>query len=108
MKQVTRGLFVFLTLFVALIAMAKTKRYEVVLATAVQAGSMQLQAGTYQMEVEGGTAVFYLKNKEVCKVVVKTEEVAKKIEMTTYETSGGNKLTSIELGNTNTRLTVTQ
>ena|SRR6266567_1592098 len=108
MRQVIRGLFVLLTLFVALIAMAKSKRYEVVFATQVQAGSMQLLAGTYQMEVEGGNATFYLKNKEVCKMAVKTEEVAKKIDLTTYETTGGNKLSAIELGSTNIRLTVSQ
>src|SRR5258708_13082794 len=104
MRQVIRGLFVLLTLFLALMAMAKSKRYEVVFATQVQAGSMQLLAGTYQMEVEGGNATFYLTNKEVCKIAVKTEEVAKKIDLTTYETTGGTKLSTPELASTNTQL----
>ena len=107
MKQVTKGVFVFLTLFLALIAVAKSKRYEVVLTTAVHAAGTQLKAGTYEMEVEGSTATFYQGKKEICKVPVRSEEVAKKIDATGVETSG-DKLTSIELGHTNTKLTVTE
>ena len=108
MKQVTRGLFVLLTLFMALTAMAKSKRYEVVLPVAVQAGGTHLKAGTYQMEVEGGTAIFYQGKKEICKVPVRAEEVDKTLLATSVERSSDNRLTSIEVGNTKMRLTVSQ
>jgi hypothetical protein len=107
LKQVTKGLLVFLTLLLPLITMAKTKRYEIVLSTAVQAGSSQLKAGTYEMELDGGNATFYQGKKEICRVAVRTEEVAKKIDATSIEVSG-DKLTAIELGHTNMRLAVSQ
>ena len=106
MKQFSRGLFVFAALFLAMVAMAKSKRYEVAFPSAVQAGGILVKQGTYQMEVEGGMATFFQGNKEVAKVPVRTEEVGKKIEVTTLGVSG-DKLVSIELGGTKTKLNVT-
>jgi hypothetical protein len=105
-KQVSKAVFVSVILFVALIATAKSKRYEVVFNTAVQTAHTQLKPGTYELEVDGGTATFYQGKKEICKVAVRTEEVAKKIDATGVETSG-DKITSIELGGTKTKLIVT-
>ena len=95
----------FAALFLAMVAMAKSKRYEVSFASTVQAGGTQVKQGTYQMEVEGGTATFFQGNKEVVKIPVRTEEVGKKIENTTLGLSG-DKLVSIELGGTKTKLNV--
>jgi hypothetical protein len=106
-KQVSKGLLVFLTLFLALIAVAKAKRYELTFNTPVQTGHTQLKPGTYQLEVEGSTATIYQGKKEVCKVAVRTEEAAKKIDLTSV-TLAGDKVASIELGGTNIRLTVTE
>ena len=97
-----KGLFVFAVLFLALVAMAKSKRYEVSFSSTVQAGSIQIKQGTYQMEVEGGMATLFQGNKEVAKIPVRSEEVGnKKIEETRLGLSGG-KLVSIELGGTKT------
>jgi hypothetical protein len=100
-----KSLFVFAALFLALVAMAKSKRHEVSFASTVQAGSIQVKQGTYQMEVEGGMATLFQGNKEVAKIPVRTEEVGKKIEVTTIGLSG-DKLVSIELGGTKTKLNV--
>jgi hypothetical protein len=101
-----RGLIVFAALFLALVAMGKSKRYEVSFASTVQAGSIQVKQGTYQMEVEGGMATLFQGNKEVAKIPVRSEEVGnKKIEVTRLGLSG-DKLVSIELGGTKTKLNV--
>jgi hypothetical protein len=106
LKQISKGLLVFLTLFFALIVVAKPKRYEVIL-PAVQTAHTQLKAGTYQVEVEGATATFFLGNKEVCKVAVRTEELAKKVDSSSVEVTG-DKLVSIELVNSKIRLIVSE
>jgi hypothetical protein len=100
-----KGLFVFAVLFLALVATAKSKRYEVSFSSTVQAGGIQVKQGTYQMEVEGGMATFFQGKKEVAKIPVRTEEVGKKIEVTTLSVSG-DKLVSIELGGTKMKLNV--
>jgi hypothetical protein len=106
-KQFSKSVFVFATLFLSLTVMAKSKRYEVAFPSAVQAGGMQVKEGTYQMEVEGGTATFYQGKKEIGKVNVRSEEVGKKIEVTRVGVSG-DKLTSIELGGTKTKLNIAE
>lgn len=85
-------------------AMAKSKQYEVIINHQVQAGSLQLKPGKYQLEVEGGTATFYQRNKEVGKLQVKSEEVPTKVEVTRLGIID-DKVTSIELGGTKTKLT---
>ena len=103
MKQFSKGVFVLAALLLSLTVMAKSKRYEVAFPSAVQAGGMQVKEGTYQVEVEGGTATFYQGKKEIGKVPVRTEEVGKKIEITRVDVSG-DRLVSIELGGTKTKL----
>jgi hypothetical protein len=107
LKQFSKGLFVLAVMFLALTVAAKSKRYEVAFTSAVQAGGIQVKEGTYQVEVEGGTATFYQGKKEVGKVPVRTEEVGKKIEVTRVDVSG-DKLISIELGGTKTKLNVAE
>ncbi len=103
MKQFSKGVFVLAVLFLSVTVMAKSKRYEVAFPSAVQAGGMQVKEGTYQVEVEGNTATFYQGTKEIGKVPVRTEEVGKKIEVTRVDVSG-DRLLSIELGGTKTKL----
>ena len=107
MKQFFRAVFVSVTLFLALAAMAKSKQYQVVINHPLQAGSMQLKEGTYQLELEGSTATLYQGKKEVCKFPVRTDEVAKKLEVTSLGIVG-DKLTFIELGGTKTKLTLSE
>ena len=54
-----------------------------------------------------GTATFYQGKKEIGKVTVRSEEVGKKIEVTRVGVSG-DKLTSIELGGTKTKLNIAE
>jgi len=103
LKLFSRSVFIAVTLFLALGAMAKTKQYEVIITHAVQAGGMELKEGKYQLEVEGEMATLYQGKKEVGKIPVRTSEVAKKIEVTNIGVVG-DKLTSIGLGGTKTRL----
>lgn len=107
MKQFSRGVFVFVTLFVALTAMAKSKQYEVVITHTVQAGGVQLKEGTYQLELEGSTATLYQGKKEIGKIPVRTDEVAKKLQVTSVGVVG-EKINFIELGGTKTKLTLSE
>jgi hypothetical protein len=100
-----KGLFVLAALFLSMVVMAKSKRYEVSFASTVQAGSTEVKQGMYQMEVEGDMATLFQGNKEVAKIPVRTEEVGKKVEVTTLGLSG-DKLVSIQLGGTKTKLNV--
>jgi len=105
MKKVVRASLIFLTLFVAVAAVAKTKRYDVELAQSVQAAGTQLKAGTYQVEVDGNSLVFYQKQKEVAKVPVRSEDLQTKNEATSV-TLTGDKLIAIQLSGTKTKLVV--
>lgn len=103
MRKVAKASIIIISLFIAVAAMAKAKRYEVQISSAVEAGGTQLKAGTYQLEVDGDSLVFYQGKKEVAKVAVRTEELPKKNEETSMNMSGG-KITAIQLGGTKSRL----
>jgi ribosomal protein L31 len=103
MRKVATGFVIFISLFLAVAAMAKAKRYEVQISSTVQAGETQLKPGTYQLEVDGNSLVFYQGKKEIAKVAVRTEELQTKNEETSMNMSGG-KLTAIQLGGTKTKL----
>ena len=103
MKLFSRSVFIAVTLFLALAAMAKSKQYEVIITHRVQAGSVELKEGKYQLELDGTMATLYQGKKEIGKIPVRTSEVAKKIEVTDVGVIG-DKLTSIGLGGTKTRL----
>ena len=103
MRKVATGFVIFISLFLAVAAMAKAKRYEVQLSNTVQAGGTQLKAGTYQVEVDGNSLVFYQGKKEVAKVAVRTEELQTKNEETSMNMSG-DKLTAIQFGGTKTKV----
>jgi len=102
-KQFIRSVSVFVSLCLALTVMAKNKQYEVVINHPVQAGSVELKKGTYQLEVDGSSAVLYQGKKEIGRVPVRTEEAAKKIEITSVDLVG-DKVTAFELGGTKTKL----
>lgn len=103
MRKVAKASIIFISLFLAVAAMAKAKRYEVQVSSTVEAGGTQLKAGTYQLEIDGNSLVFYQGKKEVAKVPVRTEELPTKNNETSMNMSGG-KLTAIQLGGTKTRL----
>ena len=105
MKKVYTASLILLSLFLAVAAMAKAKRYDLQLAQDVQAGSTQLKAGAYQVEVDGNSLVFYQRQKEVAKVTVKSEDLPKKNEATSVTIASG-KLIAIQLSGTKSKLTV--
>jgi hypothetical protein len=105
MKNICKASLIFLTLFLAVAAMAKSKQYELQLGQPVQAGGTQLKAGVYQVEVEGNSLSFYQKKKEVAKVTVKSEDLQSKNEGTSVTTAEG-KLVAIQLDGTKTKLVV--
>jgi len=102
LKQFSRTLTVGVMLL-GLTLMAKSKQYEVVITHPVQAGAVQLKEGTYQLELEGTMATLFQGKKEIGKIPVRSDEVPKKIEVTSVGVVG-DKLTSIQLGGTKTRL----
>ena len=92
-------------LILSLAAVAKPKQYEVIINRPVQAGSVQLKTGKYQLELEGNTATLYQRDKEVGKIQVRAEEESQKLDVTRVGTVD-DKITTIELGGTKTKLTV--
>ena len=105
MKSFYRGFLLFLTLFLAVAALAKTKRYELHLANTVQASGVELKSGTYQVEEDQGSLVFYQGKKEIAKVPVRSEDIGNKNEVTSF-TIANNKLMAVQLGGTKTKLVV--
>jgi hypothetical protein len=103
MRKVASAFVIFISLFLAVAAMAKAKRYEVQISNTVEAGGTSLKAGTYQLEIDGNSLVFYQGKKEIAKVAVRTEELPTKNQETSMNMSGG-KLTAIQLSGTKTRL----
>lgn len=105
MTRIRPAISVFVLSLLAFTAIAKGKQYELVVSRPLQAGSVQLNKGKYQLEVDGTTAVLYQGKKEIGKVPVRSEEVVKKVEVTGVNTSG-DKVTAFELGGTKTKLVV--
>ena len=90
------------------VSIVSAKSYTVVFSTPVQAGTTQMAAGTYKLEVEGTNAIFT--NKETHKsvtVAVKPEDTTTKFDLTSLDTSSEGstmQVKSIKLGGTKTRL----
>jgi len=88
----------------ALAGIASAKSYDIILSAPAQAGSIQLAAGEYSLQVKGSNVVFT--NVDTGKsftTAVKTENAAKKFEQTAVDTNA-NQIKSIELGGSNTVL----
>jgi len=88
----------------ALAGIASAKSYDIVLSAPQKAGSVQLAAGEYSLQVKGTNAVFT--NVETGKsftTAVKAEDGGKKFEQTTVDTNA-NQITTIELGGSTTKL----
>ena len=93
----------------ALAGIASAKSYDIILSAPAQAGSIQLAAGEYSLQVKGSNVVFT--NVDTGKrftTAVKTENGAKKFERTRVlynESKGKFTLQEIELGGSTTTLT---
>lgn len=90
----------------SLIASAKT--YDIAISSPTVAGSQQLNAGMYKLKIEGTTATFTDVNTlKSFTAPVKIEQASKKFEFTAVDTSkqnGTDRITTIELGGSNTEL----
>ena len=99
-------------LLFAALCTASTKQYTVTFVTPVQVGAVKLAAGEYKVKVEGSQAVFTdAQSKSSVTVPVKIENSDKKFNNTAVETNnqnGATNIQAIELGGSNTRLTLGQ
>jgi hypothetical protein len=96
------------TIALSAVAMAGSKNYDVVVTTAMKAGSVELAPGDYKLTVEGSNAVFTdSQTHKSLSVPVKVENGEQKYAVTTLDTSkrsDGDQITSIELGGSKTKL----
>ena len=90
------------------VSIVSAKSYTLDLSTPMQAGSAQLEAGTYKLEVEGSNAVFTnTKTRKSVSVPVKAEETSTKYDVTSMDnfTQGSTvQINAIKLGGTKTKL----
>jgi len=92
----------------ALASIASAKSYDITLSAPAKAGSLQLAAGEYSVSAMGNIAVFT--SAETGKkfiAIVKSEEAAQKFDITAVDcktTGGDERITSVELGGSSTKL----
>jgi len=95
-------------LTLSFVSIVSAKSYTLDFSTPVQAGSAQLEAGTYKLEVEGSNAVFTnTKTRKSVTVPVKAEESNAKYDVTSVDnlTQGSTvQINAIKLGGTKTKL----
>jgi hypothetical protein len=100
------------TLVLASVGIASAKSYDVVLTAPAMVGNTQLKPGQYKLKVEGSQAVLTdVQNSKSVSVPVKIESSDKKFEYTTVESGkrdGMDSIQAIDLGGSNTRLTLGQ
>ena len=102
----TKSLLLIGTLALASIASAKS--YDITLTAPAKAGSLQLAAGEYSVNVLGSVAVFT--SAETGKkfiAVVKSEDAGKRFDATAVDCNskdGAEHITSVELGGSSTKL----
>src|ERR1044072_2731249 len=88
------------------VAILSAKSYELVFATPMQAGSVQLSPGTYKLEVEGSNAIFTdKKTRKSVTVPVKMEQSNTKYNSTSLDSKdagGTSEITAIKLGGSTT------
>jgi hypothetical protein len=96
----------------ALAGIASAKTYDMTLSKPTKAGSLQLTAGKYSVNVLGNIAVFT--NVETGRkfiAAVKAEDAGKKFDATAVDCStkgGADHITSVELGGSNTKLELSE
>jgi hypothetical protein len=92
----------------ALAGIASAKSYDIILSAPAKAGSLQLAAGEYSVNVLGSIAVFT--NVDTGKkfiAAVKSEDAGKKFDATAVDCitkDGADQITSVELGGSSTKL----
>jgi hypothetical protein len=96
----------------ASLGIASAKSYDIMLAAPAKAGATELKAGEYKLKVEGSQAVFTdQENSKSFSVPVQVENSGKKFNDTAVESTnrdGMDQIQAIDLGGSNTRLTLGQ
>jgi hypothetical protein len=94
------------------LGIASAKSYDIVLNAPARAGATELKPGDYKLKVEGSQAVFTdAENAKSVSVPVKVENSDKKFKNTAVESTNQNgmdTIQAIDLGGSNTRLTLGQ
>jgi hypothetical protein len=107
-----KSLLVVGTLTLASLGIASAKSYDLVLSAPAMAGTTELKPGEYKLKVDGSQAVITdQQNAKSVTVPVKVENSDKKFDYTTVESSkqgGMDSIQAIDLGGSNTRLTLGQ
>jgi len=92
----------------ALAGIASAKSYDIVLSAPAKAGSVQLAAGEYSLKVEGANAIFTsVKTGKSFTAAVKVEDAGRKFDETAVDSNnqnGADRITTIELGGSSTKL----
>jgi hypothetical protein len=92
--------------------LASAKSYDIILSAPAKAGATELKPGEYKLKVEGSQATFTdAQSSKSFTVPVKVENGAKKFANTSVESTnqdGMDNIHAIDLGGSNTRLTVGQ
>ena|SRR5579863_8947163 len=94
------------------LGIASAKSYNVTLTAPAMAAGNELQPGEYKVKVEGSQAVFTdLRSGKSFSVPAKVENSGKKFDYTTVESANQNgmdTIQAIDLGDSNTRITLGQ
>jgi hypothetical protein len=95
----------------ALSSVAFAKSYDITLTATVKAGDVELKPGQYKLKIENGQAVFTDSHDKSVSVPAKISNAEKKFSGTRLDTAGHDgidTIQSIELGDSNIRVTLGQ
>jgi hypothetical protein len=94
------------------LGIASAKSYDIVLSAPAKAGATELKPGDYKLKIAGSQAVFTdAENAKSVSIPVKVENSEKKFNNTVVESTsqdGMDNIHAIDLGGSNTRLTLGQ
>jgi hypothetical protein len=106
-----KSLLTFGLVALATVGIAAAKSYDIDLLAATKAGTVELKPGEYKLKIEGSQAVFTDTHGKSVTVSVKVESGEKKFGATRIETANQNgmdTIQAIDLGDSNTRVTIGQ
>ena len=106
-----KSFLTFGALTIAAAGLASAKSYDIDLVANAKAGTVELKPGEYKMKVEGSQAIFTDTHGKSYTVPVKVENSDKKFSGTRIETANQNGIDiiqAIDLGGSDTRLTLAQ
>jgi hypothetical protein len=104
-----RSLIIVGTLVLSSVAFAKS--YDITVTSPAKAGTVELKPGQYNLKIEGGQAVFTDSHDKSVRVPAKVKTTDKKFGYTRLESAthdGIDTIQAIDLGDSNTRVTLGQ